>query len=345
MTRILQIASISLLLAGCGVAHRSVSFEPPADELLFPTTSIPAGDRVRLAAVGDAGADASRVAAGLRALHSTDPIDAIILLGDNVYPCGVRSDSDPAWSRVEPLRIGVPIFPVLGNHDYGNPVQLAGRTVVCGNPSPQSQLDKSALWPDWRFPARNYHLALGELEVFLIDTTPIARGWNLSFRGSHPSEAIRYELSESLSESTAAWKIVVGHHVIFSSGPHGLSDNLERRNMRALLPILERGGADLYLCGHDHHLEIIGRSQQPQFAVSGAGSKLRKIGGRSAEEPPTLFPPVPARTFPGFLIIDVHSSRSGSTMTVEAFDRAGKAVPGSRFVNSGSLPIRGELPR
>lgn len=339
------IASIGLLLAACSVVYRPISFDPPPESLRIPVISIPAGSRVRLAAVGDTGDDASRVAAGLRALHSIDPIDAIILVGDNIYPCGVGSEADPGWSRVEPLRIGVPIYPVLGNHDYGNPVQLGGRTVACGHPSPQSQVDKSAAWPDWRFPARNYRLALGDLEIFLIDTTPIARDWGNSFRGSHSSQVIRAGLSEALSESAAPWKIVVGHHVIFSSGAHGRDDNFERRNMRALLPILERGGVDLYLCGHDHHLEVIGRNQQPQFVISGAGSELRKIDRRSPEEPPTLFPRIPSKTFPGFLILDVDTSPSGSSMTVEAFGREGKAVEGSKFVSTGSSPISGEIPR
>lgn len=339
------IVFVALFLAGCSLAYRPIAFDPPPEGLRIPITSVPAGPRVRLAAVGDTGDDASRVAAGLRALHSIDPIDAIILLGDNVYPCGVSSETDPAWSRVEPLRIGVPIYPILGNHDYGNPVGLGGRTVVCGHPSPQSQVDKSGVWPDWRFHARNYRLALGELDVFLIDTTPIARGWRESFQGSHSSQVIKEGLAEALSESAATWKIVVGHHTIFSSGSHGRSDNLERRNMRTLLPILAQGQVDLYLCGHDHHLEVIGRNQQPQFAISGAGSRLRKIDRRSPEEPPTLFPPIPSRTFPGFLILDIDTSGSASRMTVEAFDWDGKAVEGSKFVSTGSSPISAELPR
>lgn len=334
-----------LLLAGCSVAYRPISFDPPLPTLQIPRISIPSGSRVRLAAVGDTGQDVSRVAAGLRALHSIDPIDAILLLGDNIYPCGVGSESDPGWSRVEPLRIGVPIYPVLGNHDYGNPVQLAGTTVACGHPFPQSQVDKSSVWPDWRFPARNYRLALGDLEIFLIDTTPVARGWEDSFRGSHSSEEIRQGLSEALAESDAPWKIVVGHHIIFSSGFHGRRDNFERQNMRALLPILDRGGADLYLCGHDHHLELIGRNQTPQFAISGAGSKLRRIDRRAPDEPPTLFPKIPSKTFPGFLILDVDTSPAKSSMTVEVFDREGKPVPGSKFVSTGRSSISGELPR
>ena len=41
--------------------------------------------------------------------------------------------------------------------------------------------------------------------------------------------------------------------------------------MRDLIPLLRTIGADVYLCGHDHHLELIrGRML---FVVSGAGSE------------------------------------------------------------------------
>ena len=56
------------------------------------------------------------------------PLDAIILPGDNIYPCGVKSVDDPRWSVLQPLiDLGLPLFPVLGNHDY------------CG--SPDAQID------------------------------------------------------------------------------------------------------------------------------------------------------------------------------------------------------------
>ena len=41
--------------------------------------------------------------------------------------------------------------------------------------------------------------------------------------------------------------------------------------MRALLPMLRNAKVTLYICGHDHHLELI--RANPSFLISGAGSE------------------------------------------------------------------------
>jgi hypothetical protein len=69
--------------------------------------------------------------------------------------------------------------------------------------------------------------------------------------------------------------------------------------MRALLPVLDAShGANLYICGHDHDLELVGdeTGTRPWFLVSGAGSALDAMRPRSSAEPPTIFP-VPLNPF------------------------------------------------
>ena len=54
------------------------------------------------------------------------------------------------------------------------------------------------------------------------------------------------KLSESLRHSDARWKIVVGHHALYSQGDHGdEADELKA----ALLPVLEEHGVPLWLNG------------------------------------------------------------------------------------------------
>ncbi|MCD7449249.1 hypothetical protein HAX54_050687, partial [Datura stramonium] len=78
------------------------------------------------------------------------------------------------------------------------------------------------------------------------------------------------DLDSALRESSAKWKIVVGHHTIKSAGHHGNTKELEVQ----LLPILEANNVDFYLNGHDHCLEHISSSDSPlQFLTSGGGSK------------------------------------------------------------------------
>src|SRR3954469_25697021 len=74
---------------------------------------------LRIAVVGDTGEGSDRVARGIAALHARTPLDAVVITGDAFYPCGPKAATDPQWNRVRALSgIGVPLFPVLGNHDF-----------------------------------------------------------------------------------------------------------------------------------------------------------------------------------------------------------------------------------
>lgn len=96
--------------------------------LLFATPELTLAPRtavLRIAVAGDTGKGADGVAQGISALHARIPLDAIVLTGDNFYPCGVASETDPRWELVTALtRVGPPVLPVLGNHDS------------CGKPTP-----------------------------------------------------------------------------------------------------------------------------------------------------------------------------------------------------------------
>jgi tartrate-resistant acid phosphatase type 5 len=84
-------------------------------------------------------------------------------------------------------------------------------------------------------------------------------------------------LEAQLSACTSRWRIVVGHHPIYSyAGRHSSTIELTRLN-----GILRRGGAHAYLNGHDHVLQLIvpptsasmPMAAGPFYLTSGAGSK------------------------------------------------------------------------
>jgi predicted phosphodiesterase len=233
----------------------------------------------RVAVVGDTGNGSAEVAKGIGAIG---PVDAIVLTGDNIYPCGVKSRSDAKWSVLEPLsRLGVPIYPVLGNHDH------------CGNADAQI----NAPLPNWHFPSREYSIATPFADFAFIDTTPYVRGL---------STAPHFSFGDK-------WRVVVGHHPLLSSGYHGHFPRDEHRSMVKLLPVMR--DADLYLCGHDHHLELIDGS--PTMLISGAGS---------APVPPLL---AHAKTrwagegrYRGFAVVEFEAT----TMRIRFYDANGKAV-------------------
>lgn len=202
-------------------------------------------DALRLAVVGDIGAGTAEVAAGIARVHGATPLDAILTTGDNVYPCGVQSASDPKWEVVRPLAaLGIPIFPVLGNHDH------------CGKADAEIG---TAIFPTWRFPAREYVIHSAVADIAMLDTSPYAAG-----RAPPP------DLTRQFAGSTAPWRLAVGHHPLISSGYHGHLPRGEHQRMLHLIPAMRAAKVDLYVCGHDHHLELI--DGRPRMLISGAGS-------------------------------------------------------------------------
>jgi len=202
------------------------------------------GDSLRIAVVGDAGIETDTISRGIAA---SKPIDAIILVGDNFYPCGVKSATDKKWHVIDALTaLDIPIYAVLGNHDY------------CGKPDAQV----NAHVPNWIMPAHNYAIRSDLADFAMLDTTPYALGAN-----RNAEDVVR----EVFASSKATWRIVVGHHVVASSGWHGMFPRKEAARMRRLLPIMRSEHVDLYLGGHDHHEELLDLAP-PLIVVSGAAS-------------------------------------------------------------------------
>jgi tartrate-resistant acid phosphatase type 5 len=292
------------------------------------------GHVVRLIVTGDAGGTHSQLRGGIPALEKRTPIDGIVLVGDNFYPCGVTSLADPQWSKITDHfgPAGVPIFAILGNHDYGDPQPTAGPpTIVCGHPSPQAEVDASGRIAHWVFPARHYVLRNEFAELAMIDSQPIASAWMTGFLGSDAASDEVHWLTAQLETARVPWRVVVGHHTMYSSGEHGRRNGKNQRNMRALLPLLEREHVDLYICGHDHDMELIGHlkaGREPLFLISGAGSGLDEMKPRGdGSEPPTIWPPTPHKPFLGFALLEITRSK----LAVTFYDDAGH-VRSSRYV-------------
>lgn len=178
----------------------------------------------------------------------------VIAAGDNFYPGGVASVTDPHWKQsfedvYTDAALRTPWYPALGNHDY--------RGV------PQAQVAYTGHSRRWRMPGRYYRVpgaAVGapQLDLFVIDTTPMVDDVNLGERVQQLCRGHWWEeqpdpqlawLRTALARSRAPWKIVVGHHPIYS-GSHGDSPVLIAR----VAPLLEAFGVQAYVNGHDHDL-------------------------------------------------------------------------------------------
>ena len=89
-------------------------------------------------------------------------------------------------------------------------------------------------------------------------------------------------LKAGIASSTAKWKMVYGHHILWSIGGTKYSEGHVLREL--LMPILCQY-ADAYIAGHEHDLELltddcstypeIGKREPLPLIISGAASKMR----------------------------------------------------------------------
>ncbi|MBF0212889.1 MAG: metallophosphoesterase [Magnetococcales bacterium] len=220
--------------------------------------------RVVFFALGDQGSGSDhqrRVAAAMERVAAADRgVDFVLLLGDNFYPDGVASVTDPQWSSAfESIYTGkmldkTPFLAILGNHDgHANPeaqVLYGLQSLGSGRWRMRGRQDV------WEFGRGTGNQPL--LRLVLLDSlAPVER----------QAEFARQALSGG---GTPVWRLVAAHYPLRSSGRHGSS----RALLTALLPVLQAGGVEAYLCGHDHHLEVIRRPGEPLQIISGAGGHV-----------------------------------------------------------------------
>ncbi|MDB5470530.1 MAG: hypothetical protein JWR84_2090 [Caulobacter sp.] len=272
-------------------------------------------------AIGDWGRDgashqqavADQMGIAAKALDSR----LVVALGDNFYPNGVESAEDPRWkTSFEDIytapSLQTPWPAVLGNHDYRGNVQ--------------AQIDYSAGNRRWRMPGRYYKISGAEmgapqLDLFFLDTSPLVNDYDgakpggamaLNLAGQDPAAQLDW-LDRELGRSTAAVKLVFGHHTIYSGSLiHGNNPEL----IETLVPILQRRGVRAYINGHDHDMQHI-RIDKLDYVCSGAGSEVRPTGRLDG----TLF----AMSRSGFAVFRL----SGATLQLEFRDFNGSMVYGA----------------
>jgi hypothetical protein len=210
----------------------------------------PAGRTVRAVVFGDygQGTDAQRrVAAAMLKEHRARAFDFGLTTGDNFYPRGMESPSDPRWqTQWEDLYapLGIRFYASLGNHDWVNADSVAAELLYASRSE------------SWRMPAPYYTFTAGHVQFFAVDTDEI-------------SEAQAAWLRSELEKSKAKWKVVYGHHPAFVSTVWGPSYTEEMR--RVLWPLI-KGRADLYLSGHHHSLQHLRAPDGgTHFVTSGGG--------------------------------------------------------------------------
>jgi hypothetical protein len=204
--------------------------------------------------------------------------DALLMLGDTWYgplPGGV---DDPRWqTQFEQMypesAFPCPAYSVMGNHDYQRmPANVSKREAELAYArKPRTRWTQPALWYSFELPAKNPVMRV----IALDSNVPMGHkdnGVDFTLTPAEQAEQLKWFAAELDRYTAAATKppflVVIGHHPVFSNGPHG--------DHKVLIadwePLLRQHKAHLYLAGHDHDLQHLEFEGHPtSFVCSGAG--------------------------------------------------------------------------
>jgi len=272
--------------------------------------------------MGDMGTgreDQKKVAAAMIQQAKSDSLNFILTVGDNIYEKGVTSADDPLWkSAIEDVyndpALMVPIYASLGNHDHYGVVE--------------AQLEYAKKNKRWKMPGRYYTFIrtladMTDVQFFAIDTYPIT---NEKAAEKYPVEPQLEWLDKALGESKARWKIVFGHHPLYSHVEK--PREIERQAMiRQVEPLLIKHKVDLCLFGHDHTLEMLKPVNGVNHVITGASAGPDKAYGVVWNENEAFY----ASTGDGFTFYRVSKNElviefvrmSGETQFVHVLNKSG----------------------
>ncbi len=247
----------------------AAAFAFPARAQFQAGAVLPASQPLHFVAFGDFGRRGlpyeAQVAAAIGRLNQSNPVQLGLTLGDNFYECGVRDVHDPDFHDLWEVFYGplhIPFYPTFGNHDYG---EGDGRCTL-RHADPQAEIDYSRLSATWRMPAAYYTFTAGPVQFFALDTVR----WDRA-EGAWLETLLNAPLPPGI-----VWRVVYGHHPIYSSGRHHIDPRVKQLQ-RELLPLLAARGIAFYAAGHDHHLEHLRAQGLDLFIAGGGGDSVRPV--------------------------------------------------------------------
>lgn len=306
--------------------------------------------RLSFFALGDTGAEPAvigrslqtqmRVADVLAVEHTRRPADALVLLGDNFYPDGLRErelafrvrenlvrpycaflaldgPESAAVADACPLErrnaVPTPIYAVLGNHDTNLPE------------SPPLQREAVPRFvPNWRMPPGPVEVVellddalVPSVSLILYDAAALADAGDVA------------SLRQALAAARGPWRVLAGHYPISDKHP---GPWIRRALDEIEVPV------HLHLAGHDHNLQIGTPAPGDPYlqAVAGSGSEAREVRHRIEG---ARF----AATEPGFARIDLVGEGETARLVVSLVAVPGRFAiePVPEVVARWSVDLRG----
>lgn len=288
----LALSGISSFFTGLGLhkffsgSHAQSSAVPLPPTMLQPTDP----PLLRFVAIGDVGSGDRHqydVASAMTRYHDQHPYNLVVMVGDNIYNNGeiskIKAVFEDPYQQL--LQRNVQFRACLGNHD-----------IRTDNGEPQLR------YAPFHMTGRYYTFQPAPVQFFALDTN-----------GNADWQAQLVWLDRALGQSQAPWKVVYGHHPIYSSGVYGSNPAM----IRALTPLFQRHRVQLYLNGHEHDYERTHPIQGTTYVTTGhGGASLRSVGKSDW----TAF----SISRYGFTVFDVYADRlviQGIDSEGQVFDR------------------------
>ncbi len=179
-------------------------------------------------------------------------VDGMIMLGDNAYYSGTDNEFQGALfnNMYEDIVSNTTMWPSPGNHDYYGGADATTQTGVYYDLFTLPSAAQLGGFPSGTEAYYSYNI--GNIHFISLDSYD---------SGRDSTNAIGTWQMQDLLNNTHQWTIAYWHHPPYSKGSHN-SDNPppyvdpELQEMREqILPLIEKGGVDLVLCGHSHAYE------------------------------------------------------------------------------------------
>lgn len=271
---------------------------------------------VRFAVIGDWGMwgqeDQLKVAKAMDNIGSECPYDFIVSTGDNFYDAGVDSVGDVLWDMSYEYvytgpQLQCPWYVVLGNHDYRG--------------APSAEIAYSNMSSRWKLPSKYFKEQFSSggnesVEMFFMDSNPYQKDL-LSAAGSYPELNGQDTVSQNgwiesgLRNSSADWKLVIGHHPLYTCGVR----KNQPQHMRKFEGLFNETHVDAYFCGHEHDLQVHKPEGNVTYFVSGGGGSKRPV------HTPFEFTHFAQSTL-GFMVVEITSGK----MTVTSYNENGQVL-------------------
>ncbi len=239
---------------GAGAVRSGAFTTAPADGSTTPFTFL---------AYGDNRSDDAAHAAVVKAMVAARG-DFLVHTGDFVEDGGSADDWQRFFEIEAPLLRERCLYSAVGNHELTDGAGIAyARYFGPTDPPSQATSPRERLAPEHL----NGTTRWGAARFFFVNSM-------VEYRNGVDRRWLEKALADADAEPGLTWRIVVLHHGLWSSGPHGNNKLLLQADVPALL---RKHNIDLVLAGHDHIYERGANEGIPYIVTGGGGAPTYRI--------------------------------------------------------------------